>query len=355
MTEGLLIREMRECEDDLLLFQELFNSGLSPRSIEHLRWQYLQNPGGKLLVDFAEDPLKRRLAALYAVFPVLFRVGGKQVLACTSLDTRTGGEYRRRGLFVTLAKRVYERCTREGLAFVYGFPNQYSAHGLFHSLGFSRLDSPVVMMKSFRLSSLVRRVLHLPRVPMTRSRVPLGPTPSDFDPVDSPGVVSLSAFEDETDKLWADFSQDFAVTVDRSHDYMNWRFVRKPETKYFIKVTQSGREYDALIVYTMRDRPDMRVGHVMELFFRTGREEAGRTLLRFACQHFRRAGCSVATALSFTHSPGHRLYAKSGFLAPPRVEPFRVRLGFFPLKSENTPLLANAANWYLSYTDFDTL
>ena len=352
--QELLLREMRKCDDDLLLFQELFASRPYPKSIELLRWQYLQNPGGKLLVDFAEDPLTRRLAALYAVLPVHFRVDGRQILACMSLDTMTRSEYQRRGLFVKLARRVYERCSREGLAFVYGFPNQYSAHGLFHSLGFIRLDPPVILMKPFRLSSLLRRVLHLSSVPSTRSHVPLGPMPSDFDPVGSPEVVSLSGFDEETDRLWTDFSQGFAVTLDWTHDYMNWRFVLKPDAKYFIKAVRTGREYDALIVYTMRDRPDMRIGNVMDLFFRTGRETAGRILLRFACQHFRRAQCSVATALSLTHSPGHRLYAQSGFLAPPRFEPFKVRWGFAPLELDNTMLLANAANWYLSYADFDT-
>jgi GNAT superfamily N-acetyltransferase len=352
-VEELLLREMRECDDDLLLFKELFARDSVPRSIDLLRWQYLLNPGGRLLVDFAEDPLMRRLAALYAVFPVRLRVSGRQVLACTSLDTMTGGEYRRRGLFVKLAQRVFERCTREGLAFVYGFPNQNSAPGFFNNLGWTSLDPPVVLMKPLRLSSLLRRVLHLSSVPRTRSKVPVEPMLSDPDSVGSPGIVSLSGFDEETDRLWTDFSRGFVITLDRTHDYMNWRFVLKPGVRYYIRAIRTGREYDALIVYTMRDRPDMRLGHVMDLFFRGGREAAGRALLQTACQHFRRAGCGAATALSFPHSPGYRLYARSGFLAIPPVEPYKVRWGFTPLGLDDRPLLANAANWYLSYSDFD--
>jgi len=351
--DGLLFREMRECDDDLLLFQELFASSPHPKSIEHLRWQYLQNPWGKLLVGLVEDQRARRLAASYAVVPVPVRLGDRRVLAGIAIDGMTSSEYRHRGLFVKLVKRTHARCEREGLAFVYGFPNENSSHGIFRSLGWTPPAPPMLMVRPFRLTSLVRRLLHLPRVPRAQSGMPARPMPSDFKPVEEPGVVSLPTFDDETDRLWTDFSRGFAVTVDRSHDYMNWRFVRKPEAKYFIRALKSGRDYEALIVYTMRDGPDMRIGNVMDLFFRAGGEAAGRVLLKIACQHLHRAGCGAATVVSFTHAPGYHLYARSGFLAIPPVKPYKMRWGFTPLELDAKPLLANAANWYLSYSDFD--
>ena len=68
-------------------------------------------------------------AAFYGVFPTLVRMGDKQVLAAQSGDTATHPDHRKKGLFNILHDKTMELCIDEGIAFVYGFPNEQSFPG----------------------------------------------------------------------------------------------------------------------------------------------------------------------------------------------------------------------------------
>lgn len=68
-------------------------------------------------------------AAYYGVFPVRVRVAGRHMLAAQSGDTMTAPQHRMKGLFVQAARRAYQIAKDEGVAFVFGFPNENSYPG----------------------------------------------------------------------------------------------------------------------------------------------------------------------------------------------------------------------------------
>src|SRR4051812_15607814 len=68
-----------------------------------------------------------RPIAYYGVIPSLVKIDGKEMLAAQSADTMTDPDYQRQGLFVALAGKTYELAQREGIQFIYGFPNEASA------------------------------------------------------------------------------------------------------------------------------------------------------------------------------------------------------------------------------------
>jgi len=78
--------------------------------------------------------------SFYGVIPCFIWCDSKMVLAAQSTDTMTHAEYRKRGLFVELAKRTFELCQAEGIRLVFGFPNQNSLHGFKHKLKWQMTD-----------------------------------------------------------------------------------------------------------------------------------------------------------------------------------------------------------------------
>src|SRR5687767_2124691 len=95
------LRPMGREPGEVALFEHCFAKNGSPRSGDIMQWQYLQNPTGKLFVDFAVPAdAGERVAAIYAALPMWMRVNGERVLGLQSVDTMTDAGFRGRGLFV---------------------------------------------------------------------------------------------------------------------------------------------------------------------------------------------------------------------------------------------------------------
>lgn len=77
--------------------------------------------------------------AYYGVLPVPFVLNGKELVAVQSADTMTHPDYRRHGLFPMLAEMTYDQAKKEGVAFVFGWPNENSFPTFKNKLGWIEL------------------------------------------------------------------------------------------------------------------------------------------------------------------------------------------------------------------------
>ena len=106
-----------------------------PMSESEIIWRYLKNPNPGLFCCFAIDDGK--LVANYSVSPIQVVLNGKIYDAVQSLNTMTHPDYKGRGLFVELAKTVYNYCAQKGYAGVIGFPNNVSNRTFVNKLNWS--------------------------------------------------------------------------------------------------------------------------------------------------------------------------------------------------------------------------
>jgi hypothetical protein len=73
-------------------------------------------------------------AAFYGVFPYMMEYQGQKYLAAQSGDTMTHPAHTGKGLFTTLGKITYELAIKEGIGFIFGFPNENSYPGFTRKL-----------------------------------------------------------------------------------------------------------------------------------------------------------------------------------------------------------------------------
>ncbi len=104
-------------------------------SMEYLKWQYLENPNGKVVSfnAFAEDG---ELAAHYAAIPINMMIAGKKERGLLSLNTATHPNHQGHRLFTRLADETYKYAAENGYKFVIGVANANSTHGFLKYLGF---------------------------------------------------------------------------------------------------------------------------------------------------------------------------------------------------------------------------
>lgn len=93
---------------------------------------------GYLAYDTNNQP-----AAFYGVFPYMMEYKGKNYLAAQSGDTMTHPAHGGKGLFTTLAKMTYELARKEGIQFIFGFPNENSYPGFVRKLNWTHNENMI--------------------------------------------------------------------------------------------------------------------------------------------------------------------------------------------------------------------
>ena len=103
-------------------------------NLEYMRWQYADNPVGKIVGFNAY--MGDVLAAHYVTMPIYMNIEGKKTLGVLSLNTATHPEHRGKRLFTILAEKTYEFAAENGYKFVIGVANAQSTHGFLKHLRF---------------------------------------------------------------------------------------------------------------------------------------------------------------------------------------------------------------------------
>lgn len=132
-TDKESLAEISTLLQDVFKNKELF-------SFEYLKWQYADNPNGKVLGYNAY--CEGQLAAHYATLPVKSAINGVIRNGLLSLNTATHPDHQGQKLFTRLADQTYATGAENGYEYVVGVANQNSTPGFLKKLGFD-LISPL--------------------------------------------------------------------------------------------------------------------------------------------------------------------------------------------------------------------
>ena len=136
---------------------------------------------------------------------------------------------------------------------------------------------------------------------------------------------------------------------------MNWRYVERPNSNYEILALYKKEKLHGFIVYTSINKHNGRVGYIMELITRPESKDKSKVLLHHAQNNFISNKVDFVLAWCFTHSPNHASYTSLNYWSlPDKLRPIELHFGYASFKEENQ-LLTKRENWYLSYSDSDTV
>ncbi|MDN3676684.1 GNAT family N-acetyltransferase [Flavobacterium paronense] len=186
----------------LSLFEKVFKV---PMSLPYWQWRFENNPAGQYFIKLMWDG--DSLVGHYAVSPVYLLINNQKCLTTLSMTTMTHPDYAGRGIFKDLAVAFYDQLENEkGVVAIWGYPNSNSHYGFIKNLGWKDLS-----------------VVHSLSMPTT-----------SLSPKSSPNVTLVHKFTDKHVKQLSEFSQSFAITIDRDLTYLNWRYVQNPSKAYRI-------------------------------------------------------------------------------------------------------------------------
>lgn len=334
----------------------IFASNGNPKKKAHIDWQYLNSPGGGAYTAFAVSHAGQD-AAVYSVFKVKAKIHGEIRDVCQSLDTLTDKDHRGKGLFPVVASKVFDQCDKDGVDFIYGFPNSSSAPGFFNKLGWKKIGLPpfIFYMNNllFPIAYLLKRNLFIKNyffwvyllvINFLRKRMGRFQVLSDID------------FKcAEYDALWRKFSEKISVSIWRDSEYMEWRYREKPEREYFCISVKKDGVLLGVLVYFMANKHNGRIGYIMDVIFDPDFPQAGKLLVSEAVLAMSDLGADVVLAWSSPSFRSHVCYSASLFFSMPRsIQPIKLFFGYRP-NLASKPVDIAPSDFYISYADSDTV
>lgn len=336
-----------DTEGDRESARTLFEQNGYPRSPSEVAWVY--GPVSGHLPHASLAVAEQTVAALYAAVPARFVCGGEPVIAAQSLDTMVDSRFRGLGLFTRLARAVNDRMSERQVAFVYGFPNGNSIHGFVSKLEWMALDPVPFLFRPMNLGYALSRINKRLGAAFSLRLPVLGRRGSSRLLDGLPSAVELDA-------LWDGFRTLINVGRIRDHQFLEQRYARHPRASYRYRAVHEDGHLAGLIIYCSEDKHGGRIGYVMELMCLPGKGGLASGLLRDALADMAELKCDGALAWCFSHSPYHGAFLRQGFLPlPERARPIELHFGFRPLATTAEETLSNRSNWYLSYSDSDTV
>lgn len=330
------------------LYKKCFDNNESPKSLDIIKWQFFEN-NSKNFVDIEHDFNADKTAAIYATFGVKFKINKEIYLGSQSLDTITDIDYRGKGLFIKLAKDVYEKAAAQNTVLVYGFPNGNSIHGFANKLGWKQLGPVPFLIKPLKTKYFTDKIKFLkfmPNLPLSFNNY----KKNNYD------VRLEDGFKESVNGLWENFSKNIKVSVNRDKEYLDWRYNKKPGENYKIAAAYLDGRQIGLVVFTTKEKHNGKIGYIMELIYDLENPKVAKQLLNFAVSEIKKEKADCILAWSLEHSPSYAVFSKKWFLnMPEKIRPIELHFGCRAFDEKLDTLLSARENWYLSYSDSDTV
>jgi hypothetical protein len=214
------------------LFARSFHA---PRSLEHFRWKYLQNPYGNAHISLTFDE-QGRLVGHYAGYPVPFVEGGRDLLAHQIGDTMTDPSIRHIGrgpssILGRTALHFYANFCFGKVAFNYGFNVANIQRFSLRFLRSDRVESILYWMRETPIPRIakVQRWLRGFQLELVRE------------------VAS------EFDHFFERVAPAHRFLVRRDARYLRWRYLECPEPGAFLVAIRKWRRLVGWSVFRVRN------------------------------------------------------------------------------------------------------
>ncbi|PWF48925.1 GNAT family N-acetyltransferase [Massilia glaciei] len=292
------------------LFLTSFGRAIAPG---YLDWRYCDNDQERQL--FALERGGAGLAASYSAFPVELEWNGKRYSSAMSMTTMTHPAWRGKGLFPKLAGELYAEAARQGVAAIWGFPNNSSHPAFVGKLGWSD-------------------IYEIPTMALALGAI-------DAQQFALDGAV---ARDDQFSLDYTDLPSDGLIRVRRTPAYLRWRYARNPVNDYQTYVlAPNGIVSSFVVTKKYGDGVDL-----VDIQGRDPRETA--LLLSHIVKSSHAAGMRQLSCWAPAHHAVHLLLARLGFENTAPVTYFGARRLIAAALPDGW---SDYKNWYVQMGDSD--
>lgn len=340
----------------------LFNKTF-PHDFKHYdkywQWEFANNPAGTKSIQLAVSK-DGEIVGQYAVTHRNMWINNNVLNVALSLDTMTHVDFRKQGVFTRLALDLYNRLEQQNIPLVYGFPNINSIYGFENKLKWQILGTTPVMVrpikfeKIFRLSeSLMKKswAKYMARFISADWNVPI------YKLLKKCSWSEIYKFDARIDMLWQQIRSEFQIAVDRNAQYLNWRYVDKPDSNY-IKIALEDNYFEIMgvLILKLEKFGDLTIGVIADLIARPG-FILRTAMINYAVSIFKKFGVDAIIALCVPNTTYFKSFQSNlFFLIPNSLNPVKNYWGVKRNANILSPnIIFDPSRWFITCGDTDLI
>ena len=297
---------------------------------QRLRWLYSDPRAGHVRTWLVEEAETHEIVGCASVCPRILYVDGRELRAGLLADFVIAKAHRVAGPAILLQRKIASDCEASGLDIVFGHPN-HGAVPIFRRVGYRQVGSITTWSKPLRSERRLRLYLH----PMLASLASFAAdallSANDLRLLTARGrrfhEEVLDRADYRFDDLWNRAKDDLPAGVQRSSQYLNWRyadFTTTPHRLFAITDHRGARRLRGYVAW----RSDNGVAFVTDIFWQGGRRVLESLLIRFSSR-MRRDGLDSIHLI---------------FLGGDTMNASLRALQFVPASRDDRPLIAYVGN-----------
>ena len=218
------------------------------------KWKYELNPSGFRGQDgdiwVAES--EHKIVGHYALIPEKIKFYSRVIDIAQSVDTATHPDFRGKGVFTALAKKVYS-AAKNRYPFLIGFPSAMAYRGFlnmgwkdlspvpehtkildYNSFSNRKFSNPIYSQSA---KTLLKTCYHLTQLPKSLKFSSIKGTNVEIE--------QIKKFSSEFDPFWDKSRMKYNIVMERTSAFLNWRFSKQFGSYQFF-IARSTKENEIL-------------------------------------------------------------------------------------------------------------
>jgi GNAT superfamily N-acetyltransferase len=346
VTVEIVRRGDSHAEEIFRLYADVFGPGLTDRSRERFRWQYLENPktspDGPAIWVALEDGV---VLGQYASMPVGLQWGGGEVDSSWGMDVFLRPEARGKGIGALLFNAWSDSVT-----VALGLGLTESSYGLFKKLRYEDVGPVPFFQKILDAQAVAARkagAIGGALGPLASAALDLARPERPHPDAGRVTVAPIDAFSAEFDELWERARASYAMCVRRDRAYLTWKYRQPPHRRYAL---HAARREGALVGYAVSRHEDyngIRLGWLVDVFADAEDHAAKDALIGSILDAFRAAGVARVQAFSLNRALAEDL-KRRGFFEGRSPMQFCVNA-----RGDAAAVFADRERWHVVFGDSD--
>ena len=169
-----------------------------------------------------------------------------------------------------------------------------------------------------------------------------------FFSVNSNHVRKVDAFNNRSDNVIQIMNRSINYGIYLDLEYLNWRYVEKPNNKYTILSYIINQRIKGFLVYSVKEQHNTKIGYIMDIIANPNDDYIVKELITCAKKKLYQDKVSVISALSFKKNIFYSSYRNSFFIKIPQI--FLPHKSFFSLYTITDKIKKlNIEDWHISW------
>ena len=345
MTQPWSVRIYKEGDEEEIL--KLRKLCFGSANLDEWIWEFKNSPLDSLMmVAESEGQIVGFLSYLF----VKMKVKNEILKGSIVCDAMVHPDFRRKGLWRTLNKILWEEAEKKGNGISYSFRKRASAL-LKEQSAICRV--PVLVkffdtyeeMKKRVGNQFLAKILSIFANSIFRFFYRTKKCP----PVKNLVLSEITEPDDRINSFWVEASTAFKIAIVRDKEYLKWRYFQRPNSNFKVLLAEEGSEILGYIVFSVQRTPDDKIGYIIDIITHPDRPEIIQFLISKAVDRIRKEKVSLILCKMMKNNAYYKVFRENGF--------FKILGSYLIVRADPSKVpemfVKDPNNWYLTFGDSD--